>query len=430
MAYAIVYRFEGYKPEQLMALQKHHARQAGDLEHCDPERFGENIVTYGNRDSWAEEFLAEVEAYKELNMRNECAALNARGRATEAKRRRVKGGQDPWKKSSELGVVRGILLTANADFFKQVGFDGFDGADFRDPVKCQQFMALGNAWIEAKIPREYWLFGTWEFDEHGLHFHGYYRTWNTKETKTKGVQRMLQPTDMVHFRNAELAQTQVAEHFAPMGLVRGKETAKERREAKAEGRMPPKKAKHVKPHIWRRQERAKLLEAKRKATAAAEIEEKKQKEAAAARDAARREREELSRAMIDAEKRREREEREHLARLRRVEEKAAERRARDDAARAAQQSEEDKQRAEREATVAARETEIERKTGLLVRALHEFDALGDSVKEAARKVGLVDHPLVQTAGRAVERMREMLGTIGGKKLGGDQRERQRTRTGS
>ncbi|WP_419412882.1 hypothetical protein, partial [Primorskyibacter sp. 2E107] len=127
------------------------------------------------------------------------------------------------------------------------------------------------------------------------------------------------------------------------------------------------------------------------------------------------------------EKRREREEREHLDRLRQAEEDAAELRRQEKVARAERIAEEDRQRAEREAKLTERETEVESKTRMLVRALHEFEQLGEQVKSAARNVGLVDHPLVQTAGRAVERMREMLGTFGGKKLDSDQRERQRTR---
>ncbi|MCD1620935.1 hypothetical protein K7H20_23045 [Salipiger manganoxidans] len=248
--------------------------------------------------------------------------------------------------------------------------------------------------------------------------HAYYRAWNEKETKTKDVQRMLQPTDMVHFRNAEKAQDAVAEWFAPMGLVRGREIAKARREARARGEMPPAKAKRKEPWQWRQQQRMQLVDTEKQARAAEAAAETKRQAAAAEREAARKEREELSRAMVEAEKRREREEREHLARLRRAEEEAAERRAREDAARADRIAEEDRQRAEREAAVSAREAEISRKTGLLNRALREWSQLEDQVKAAAKKVGLIDHPLVQSAGRAIARMRELVGT-----LGGDQRTR-------
>ncbi|MFW2545716.1 hypothetical protein ACN2XU_24160 [Primorskyibacter sp. 2E107] len=302
-AYAVVYHMEGYTPQQILAMQEHHKRNKGDLEHCDPKRFRMNKVIHGNRDTWGEEFLAEVEAYKHLNMRNEVAALNRRGRRKEAARRRIEGGKDPWKKSSELGVVRSILLSADEQFFRQEGFEDFAGADFRDPKVCAEFERLGTAWAEKKIPRKYWLFAVWEYDEKTPHLHLYARAWNEKETKTKGLQRMLQPTDMVHFRNAELAQTEVAEWFAPMGLVRGREIAKARREARARGQMPPQKARRKEPWQWRQDQRMQLVSAEERARAAEAAEEKKRLAAAAEREAVRREREELSRAVVDAEKR-------------------------------------------------------------------------------------------------------------------------------
>lgn len=418
MSHAVVYHMEGYSPEQLIYFQKHHNRTHGDLEHCAPDRFKQNRVIHGNRETWATDFVAEVEAYKELNMRNEVAALYARGRPTEAKRRHTRGGIDPWKKSSELGVARSILLSAHDDFFKQKGFEDFEGADFRDPEICAAFEELAETFVEEKIPKKYWLFAVWEYDEKSPHLHLYARAWNTKETKTKGVQRMLQPTDIVHFRNAEKAQDEIGEWFESIGLRRGKKTAKARREARAKGEMPPDKARRLEPWQWRQQQRMGLIEAEKKSVAAADLEEKKREEAEAERESARKEREALSLAIIAEDRRREREEGEHLSRLKKADEEAAERRRLADTERTARIAEEDRQRSERDKKLDAKAAEVERKTGLLVSALREFENLGEAVKTAARKVGLVDHPLVQTSVRAIAKMREMIGN-----LGGDQRQR-------
>ena len=397
MAFAVVYHMEGYEPKQLLQLQKHHRREDRDkydLEHCDPALIGLNEIIHGDHD-WAENLLAEVEAYKELNLRNEVNALRKRGRPGPAERRRVKGGEDPWKASGKLGPVRSILLTADAEFFAKEGFEDFDGHQFRDPAKVAQFRDLAIAFLDKHIPRKHCVFMSLELDEKTPHLHAYYRAWNEKDTKTKGVQRMLQPTDMIHFRNAEKAQDAVAEWFAPMGLKRGREIAKARREARAKGQMPPDKPERIEPWQWRQSERMKLVAAEKKARAS-EAEEKKMRLAAAA------EREALSQAILEDDRRRERKEREHMARLKKADKERAER-----------IKEEDRQRAERD-----KAAEVEKKTGLLVSALREFNDLGEAVKTAARKVGLVDHPLVQTAGRAVARMREMIGN-----LGGDQRQR-------
>lgn len=410
MAYAIVYRFEGYTPDQLIALQKHHARTGGDLEHCDPDWFHENRVVFGNRDTWAEEFLAEVERVKELNLENEVAALNLRGRRKEAARRRKKGYQDPWKSSGTLGCVRSIVLTANAEWFRQTGFEEFDGADFRDPKKVEQFKAAAVAYLDREIDREHCLFMVYETDEKAPHIHAYYACWNEKETKTKGVQRMLQPTDMKHFRNAEKAQTTVADWFAPMGLVRGKKTAEERRRAKKEGRMPPEKRKHQAPWQWRQAERLTLIDAADQARAERAKADARIEAAEAAEERARKVKAD---AMEEVRKKQEE------ARLVRVEEGKrirAEWTARQDAVakRDAEIAERELRAAEKERAQETKARDLDRREKGLVETLREFIPLAEKIREAARLVGLCDNELVQTVSGAVEKMRDMIGHLGGR----------------
>lgn len=389
MSHAIVYRFEGFSPKEMKAMQRHHQRSGGDLEHCDPTRFHMNEIIHGTHD-WADDFLTEVTTYKELNMRNEVAALRKKGRKKEANRRHNLGGVDPWKSSGTLGPVRGIVLTANAEWFRHDGFSDFEGADFRDPEKVKAFRDAAVEFLDKHIPREHCLFMIYETDERAPHIHAYYRAWNEKETKTKGVQRMLQPTDMHHFRNAEKAQDLVAEHFAPLGLVRGKKTAEERRRAKREGRVPPQKRQHITPAEWRRQERLTLIQAADQARA---------EKAKAAAEIAR-----LEKVRIKEEKAK----RERVEQIRRdIETARAE-----DKVRADQEAQERKEReraaAEREAALAAREAELEQKERSLGERISALFDLGDKMKAAAQMLK-IQHPVIQAGLAAFEELRVKFG---------------------
>ena len=266
MGFKVAYHMEGWEPEQLLAFQIHHNRSGGDLEHCDTEKKFENDVIHGS-DTWAEEFIAEVEFASQMNMRHAAVSQAKAGRPGEAKKVRAAGPQKPWKKSGTLGPVRSVVLTADYEFFKQQGWEDFEGADFRDPAVVEEFKQRAIAYMDSEVPREHCLYMVFETDEKTPHLHAYYAAWNVKETKGKGLQRMLQPTDMIHFRNAEKAQTSVAEWFAPMGLERGDEIAKKRREAKAAGEVPPAKKRHTPPWLYRRQQRAEFLSASEKARA-------------------------------------------------------------------------------------------------------------------------------------------------------------------
>jgi hypothetical protein len=388
---------EGWEPEQLKMMQKHHKRDGKDTEHCDPRRFSMNEVIHGNRDTWADDFISEVEHAKELNTRHEVDALNRRGRRKEAARRRAKGGQEPWKESGTLGPVRSIVLTANAEFFRQAGFEEFEGADFRDPAKVEAFKHAAVAYLDKEIGREHCLFMTFETDEKAPHIHAYYACWNEKETKTKGIQRILQPTDMRHFRNAEKAQDSVAEWFSHMGLVRGAKTAEKRRQAKKEGKMPPEKRKHMAPWQWRQAERLTLIDAADQARAerakadarveAAEAAEERARQVkAAALEEVKRKQEEARRARVEEGKRIREEAKKRQAAIEKRETEIAERKAVQD----------------------ARDTDLSRREKLLVEGARKFMEMGDSIRAAARKLGLTDHPVIGDSMRALQGMRDIV----------------------
>ncbi|WP_420555750.1 hypothetical protein [Roseovarius sp.] len=403
MSYAVVYHMEGWTPDQLKRMQAHHKRDGKDTEHCDPRRFEMNEVIHGNRDTWADDFLADVERVKELNLENEVAALDHRGRRKEAARRHKKGHQDPWKTSGTLGCVRSIVLTANAEWFRQAGFEEFEGADFRDRKKVQQFKQAAVAYLDREIGREHCLFMVYETDEKAPHIHAYYACWIEKEMKTKGRQRMLQPTNMKHFRNAEKAQDSVAEWFAPMGLVRGKKTAKERRRAKREGKMPPMKRKHQAPWQWRQAERLALIDVADQARAERAKADARIEAAEAAEEGARRAK---AAALEEVQRKQEK------ARLARIEEGKKLRGEHKE--RNALIQKRDKEIEGKKAEQEAREKDLDKRERNFSAMLNEFIPLAETVKEAARKVGLVDHPLVQTTTRGIEKMRGMIGKLGGR----------------
>ena len=127
------------------------------------------------------------------------------------------------------------------------------------------------------------------------------------------------------------------------------------------------------------------------AKAAADRQRADQAAAAERRRADRAAAEERARRDLEAEARREAEEEEHRRRL-----------------------EEERREAEKKrAALEEREAEVERKTNMLNDMLREFMELSEHVKTAARQVGLLDHPLVQTAARAGEKMRDLVGRLGG-----------------
>lgn len=434
MGRKIVYHMEGWTPDQLIVFQEHHNRSGGDLEHCDKERKSQNEQIHGT-ETWAEDFVAEVAFLAELNMRHEAVRLDERGRLKEAKQVRAAGPQDPWKASSKLGVVRAVVVSADETFFRQKGFEEFEGADFRDPKVCEEFKTRAVAFMDAKIDRKYCLAMFWEMDEKVPHLHAYYARWKVKDTKTRGRQRLLQPTDMIHFRNAEKAQTEIAEWFADMGLERGDDTAQQRRDAKAKGEVPPEKKRHTPPWLYRRQQREEFLNAAEKARAeqakaagrkrAAEVAETQAKAEKAAAIEAKKTAEEARQSAEDAAcKERARLDLEAQKR-RRLEDKTREDRIRrEDEDRARKIALEEKKRKKAEADCAkkldAREAELDKKAADLTlreRAIREAVAslhkLSDMIRPTAEKLGLLKDPVIELGLRAHERIRRMVGSRGG-----------------
>lgn len=385
MTHPIVLRFKEMWPYELAKMDMHGRRAGGDLEHVDASRTSLNRVLVGEAD-WVRDLLARIECMRLENHTEEMQALKKNSRKKDLRRVARRGPQDPWA-NSQRGPLREVVLTANKAFFEA---EGFEEVMLWDDDKVAQFEEIGRAFLEEHFGNAL-VYLRLDLDEDAPHLHGIIAPFHEKVSKGRGRQQLLQPSAYPLLQSYERSQDEAGEWFQEIGLRRGKNSAAERRAAIKKAR-DPRSVKKIPGHVSPAEKRAQEME--RIGREKAEVERRKQEaEAAEARAIEAEER-------LDAEQRAE-----------------AERRSREDAEREERHRQEDRQRAEREAFVSARETEIQRKTGLLVRALHEFEALGEAVKTAARHVGLMDHPLVQTGLRAVTRMREIVGSLGGSERG-------------
>lgn len=140
-------------------------------------------------------------------------------------------------------------------------------------------------------------------------------------------------------------------------------------------------------HEWRADEAVRLHEKRKKAARAWAVAKKKVK---AARET------EVRVLTLEARNRREEEQRKkkHKKRVADVE------RREDNAA-------------EKERAQAVRVLDIDRRERGLVETLSDFMSLADTIRQSARKVGFTDHPLVQSGLDSVEKMRELVGRMGG-----------------
>ncbi|TCO70242.1 plasmid recombination protein [Rhodovulum euryhalinum] len=355
----VVYRVEEIWSAELGRIEMHRKREGGDLSHIAKHRTQLNEFLIGD-EGWKEQLAKEIDRARELNFRYAYHARRwVRKRKKEAEKIRRAGPKDPWKSDRSEGPLREIVLTANKRFF-QDEMTGFGDAE-RERVfeKCAvQFLkkeyrgTVVAAWVDR--------------DEEAYHIHAVAAPWVEKSTKNAGRQRMLVPGSIPVLASYEKGQDLVAQYFAPAGLVRGERRAARRREALENEREAELPRDNIPCHVWRQEEAVKLDEKRQAAQAAEDRARRLEDEARAARMAA-------------------------AAEARRVREE---------------------QRA-RAAELAKREAEVSRRERMLVKAVHGFFELSDAVRDAARAVGMLDHPLVRRASDLVEKARSGLGRIGG-----------------
>jgi hypothetical protein len=256
--FAIVGRMEGLWPHQLPAFEMHRHRRGGDCVHVDSSR--KNKLLHGS-ETWAAEAVARIDEIRFDNYNRELAALEKRRRKTERLNRIVEGPRDPWR-ASEHGPMREMILTANKDFFGNDLSSFFGEADGLE----QQFEEVALAWLKQTFGDDL-VHARADLDETCYHIHAVILPIEAG----KDGRRMVQPSKHAVIADYEHFQDEIGKVFAPLGLKRGEERAKARREAYGRGDSPPPPRRHVRPRKWREQEDMRLA-AERAALEAAQAE--------------------------------------------------------------------------------------------------------------------------------------------------------------
>lgn len=249
--YSIVLRFKGLFPRHLGKFKMHADRAGGALDHIDPAVSHRNETLIGSPD-WLSELRAEIRSAAEANLAAEIAARLKRQRPTEAAKVAARGPVNPWAPSKE-GPLREGILSVNAAWFGAPGYANWDPekiAAFRDHGLSFLRTYFGAAIVHARM----------DYDEEALHLHFIIAPWHTKISANRGAQRVLQPSSQPLLKDYEHAQDLAGAHFAALGLVRGARHAEARRHAKKTGETPPAPVFHVPPHLWRANQKRKLLE--------------------------------------------------------------------------------------------------------------------------------------------------------------------------
>ncbi|MFX0543156.1 plasmid recombination protein [Roseovarius sp. S4756] len=376
----IVFGMRAIWPGQLARVELHQTRTGGDLSHISPERTHLNQFLIGNED-WRKLVAENLRCASELNFRHSYHARRwvrkRKGEAAEIKR---KGPQDPWKSGRSEGPIREGILTAKKEFFEG------DMPGFPCPEKVKSFRRAALRFLGDSFGAT--CVAAWEDqDEEAYHIHFIVVPIVETESKNSGKQRMLVPSAIPVIKSYEHGHDVAAEYFKGVGLVRGEKRAERRRQAlenEQESELP---ADNIPCHIWRADEAVRLDEKRQEAISERADTDRRKREAEAVEKRASEAEQQLVLETVRARKA--------------------------DEERAARIKKEDEARAEKDRKLSKREADVEKKASMLVRTLREFSALGEQVKSAARKVGLVDHPIVQTASRAVARIKEMVGELGG-----------------
>ncbi|MBW6419805.1 hypothetical protein, partial [Celeribacter sp. PS-C1] len=265
--FPLVVKIKRYSKELLLSMQKHaELVKRLTLAHCDPERFAMNAVHRGQGD-WAYRELEQIKIASVLNMQNEAQRLRERGRRKEADRVLFMGPQTPWKQAKHGPVVEIIISAHHKYFLKRTPEGGYvldaDGNPVRDEKKGKEFLERARQILSEQFGMSIVHMRS-DRDEMADHMHCIVIDWTVKETKTKGVQRMITPTKHPLLKTWEKAQTEFAKRFEDMGIVRARDIARQRREAAALGEQLPEKPKTQSTYLWRQKQKALAEAAERK----------------------------------------------------------------------------------------------------------------------------------------------------------------------
>lgn len=239
--YQIVGRKAPLWPHQLHGFAMHGRRAGGDLTHCRKDLGIPTRVLIGDR-KWKEDALQRIAEMRQANFVHELEKLRARHRRKQIAERLREGPKDPWFESDH-GPLREIILTANQAFFDS---DPTGALEARFEQLALGFLreTFGADLIHARA----------DHDEAAYHIHAVVMP----ETRTTDGREMLQPSKHAVIKHYEQFQTEIGTRFTEIGLVRGREWAREAREARARGELGAEIPRHRRTADWRKAEELRL----------------------------------------------------------------------------------------------------------------------------------------------------------------------------
>ena len=248
----VVLRMQGMFPNRISNYEAHRLRARGDLGHVRGELSAKNKLLIGD-DDWAAKALSEIAAMRIGNFADELEGLQRRKRRKEVERRLAEGPKDPWR-PTQHGPLREVILTANKDWFAQVGIHGdVVGTD----AQATAFEERAVAWLKANFGEDV-VHARADVDEAAYHIHAVIVP-RAEKTVNGATRKMLEPSKHPLIKHYEKAQDSVGEWFSEIGLTRGERRAAAIRDARAKGETPPPKRRHTRPWDWRMQEELRLI---------------------------------------------------------------------------------------------------------------------------------------------------------------------------
>lgn len=237
----IVGRMEAIWPHQLSRIAMHGKRSGGDLAHCRMDLLYPTRQLAGDR-NWVKTAEDLIRAIRKENFLLEIDRLKRRRRKKELGRRLIEGPKNPWHQSRH-GALREVILTANKAYFDSDPSGAREG----------QFERVALNWLRTTFGSDL-IHARADHDEAAYHVHAVV----LPLAQTKDGRKMLQPSKHKVIANYELFQDEIGRCFAEIDLARGRQWAKEVREARASGHEAPEVPRHSRTTEWRRTEEPRL----------------------------------------------------------------------------------------------------------------------------------------------------------------------------
>lgn len=253
--YPIVLRFKPMFPHDIAGYVLHEERKGRGSKHCEPGMAMANRFNLIGEPDWRERFEERYELARLSNFAEELEALEALGRKKDWTDRADAGPLDPWK-ASKQGPLREVIITVNKDWF-----NAFDDPSLlinaARSAREDAFVETSIAWLKERFGDAV-ITARADFDETVPHIHAIIAPWAEKTSKRRGRQHLLVPSAYELLKSYEQAQTDIADYFAPLELVRGQRRAEERRQAEEGGTDKPEYRENQCSHVWREAEAARL----------------------------------------------------------------------------------------------------------------------------------------------------------------------------